>query len=452
MAIQPGIGYTFTTSSQGENINVIQPWSPMGLIADQSRPQQFEVRAYGGVGSNTAAIQIAKGAVNFDQSTMPEVWETPETSRRQVFMQKLAVASSGITATDGGLPLGQTPWMNNGGYYTLPGDGFYYVTICKLDVDGTLDAGGITNSALVKTNTPFVSVFKDSDPLYGIIFQQTGPSQYVNRTNVQRMTGYDAESTGLDYDFGGCHTEWFNPVKYGYDCKIIATIGVSTQSVESGGETISVKVLDVRQHAVGSMNMNIPLHFLGSTLYDEEGRSEADDPYNVNEEYGFFNIVNWEHKAQFNDNITPLTTAFYTDMLGPADWTARWYDFDSDCSSSCRHPFHVRQTGSAESAVWSICEGTVNNVLPNPAFDSFTMTDGFVWLKVHFDGTNFPSLDAYGVTSGYGSSVPADTDDDAYVVLAQITDDVATQYITGSLWGDRIKMGTGTATYYFARV
>jgi hypothetical protein len=29
MAIQPGVGYTFTASSQGENFNVIEPWQPI---------------------------------------------------------------------------------------------------------------------------------------------------------------------------------------------------------------------------------------------------------------------------------------------------------------------------------------------------------------------------------------------------------------------------------------
>jgi hypothetical protein len=266
------------------------------------------------------------------------------------------------------------------------------------------------------------------------------------------LGGYDAESTGLDYDFGGCHTEWFNPVKYGYDCKIIATIGVSTQSIESGGETISVKVLDVRQHAVGSMNMNIPLHFLGSTLYDEPGRVEADDPYNANEEFGFFNIVNWEHKAQFNDNITPLTTNFYTDMLGPADWTARWYDFDSECNGSCKHPFYVKIRAGAEegSFEYNVCVGSVNNEMLPEGDWSGIPGDGFVVLTCEFISGVFPGTD--GVSQNFFTTVPADTDIRGRIAIAHIVGGVSTQLVTGSLWADRIKLGTATATYYFARV
>jgi hypothetical protein len=204
--------------------------------------------------------------------------------------------------------------------------------------------------------------------------------------------------------------------------------------------------------------MEIPLLYNGAQLMNDEGWTEEDDWYIYNRDNDWVDIVNIDDLFSFGMYATSSAKpAELVSKTTPLAYTPKNFDNfylqDGGCiADACDHPFQVRKTGSAESAVWSICEGTVNNVLPNPAFDSFTMTDGFVWLKVHFDGTNFPSLDTYGVSSGYGSSVPADTDDDSYVVLAQITDDVATQYITGSLWGDRIKMGEATATYYFARV
>ena len=93
----------------------------------------------------------------------------------------------------------------------------------------------------------------------------------------------------------------------------------------------------------------------------------------------------------------------------------------------------------------------INNVLPDPEFDTFTMTDGLVWLKVVYDGNSFPG-GGYAITSGHGATVPADTNSEGYIVIASITDDVVTQLVGGSLWGDRIKIGTQTATYYFAQV
>ena len=54
------------------------------------------------------------------------------------------------------------------------------------------------------------------------------------------------------------------------------------------------------------------------------------------------------------------------------------------------------------------------------------------------------------------------TDSDAYgyVLIGKFIMNSATspttgslsQYVTGSLWGDRIKLGTITASYYYARI
>jgi len=443
MSIQPGVGYTFTASSLGHNLNIEQPWTRLDYSED-TQPQQFEVRKYSGVDKNVAAIQIAKGAVNFDQSNMPEVWGNPSTSRRQIYMQKVAVGP-GVTATSGGIADGLTKWMDMGGFYTLPGDGFYYVTISKMDIDGGLTAGGVTDSALIQTNRPFVSVFKSDNAIYDKIFQQTGPSQYVNRMNVERMSGYDKESTGLDYDFGACHTTWFNPVKYGYDCKIIATIDVSTVTVDD----VATKVLDIRQHVVGSIDINIPLQYLGSNLYVEEGASEATDPYNINEENQFLYIVNSDLRSTMN-SITPLTTDFFTDMLGPYDWTATSYNFDQDCSGySCAHPFHVRKEASGSSFVFKVCTGSVNNIVPSNIAATFSSGNGYIYIVCTNDGaSNYP----YEVTLAKASSIPADTDSTSYIGIAQIVTGNAYQLVSSSLWTERFKCGSTPAKYWWSNV
>ena len=450
MAIQPGTGYTFTASSQGENLNIEKPWEAIGLLQGR-KPLQFEVRAYGGVYQNTAAIQIAKGAVNFDKSNMPQIWKEPLTSRRQIFMQKVAVGGSGVTSHDGEIPIGQTPWMENGGYYQLSSDGFYYVTICKPDIDGAM----IDVSALLTTNRPFVSIFKSSEGLYEKIFQETGPSQYVNRHNIQKMEGYDKDSTGLDYDFGSCHTTWFNPVKWGYDCKIIATIEVTTVSI--GEET--VKRLDIRQHVVGSIDINIPLQYLGSTLYDKAGETEEDDPFNVQNDEDFIKICNNDLKTTLN-SISPLNTNFFVDMLSPDDWEETNFVFDQDCTGgTCKHPFYVKKYVEDDVLKFSVCVGSVNNVLLPDTDDLYTATaDGFVYIRAEYDGTNYPS-NPDGVSTLYATgTMPADTDEFGRIAICHITgvDDPATatftQLVTGSLWSDRLKIGTATARYYFAQV
>jgi hypothetical protein len=59
-----------------------------------------------------------------------------------------------------------------------------------------------------------------------------------------------------------------------------------------------------------------------------------------------------------------------------------------------------------------------------------------------------------------GNEVPADADTWGFVCIGTISVDSitspttfsVTQYVTGSLWGDRIKLGTDTAQYYYARI
>ena len=438
MAIQPGTGYTFTASSQGENLTIEKPWADINLIRGQ-KVLQFEVRPYGGVGQNTAAIQIAKGAVNFDKSNMPQIWKEPLTSRRQIMMTKLAVGGGGVTTHTGTLTSG-TPWMDDGGYYTLPGDGFYYVTICKPDIAGDK----IDVSALLTTNRPFVSIFQDSEGLNDIIFQETGPSQYVNRHNIQRMEGYDKDSTGYDYDFGACHTTWFNPVKWGYDCKIIATINVTTVSI--GEET--VKRLDIRQHVVGSVDINIPLQYLGSTLYDVEGEREEDDPFNVQNDEDFVSICNNDLKITL-DSISPLTTDFFTDMLGPDDWEETNFVFDQECTgTSCSHPFHVTKQIVGESYTWKICTGMVNNIIPGNIDTDFELTNGFFYLSATVSGENYPvAVQIYS-----GSAIPADGESASYIGIARIVDGEAQQLISSSLWTERFKCGSNPAKYWWSNV
>jgi len=438
MAIQPGTGYTFTSSSLGTNLNIQQPWSEWDS-SSSTAPLQFQVKAYRSGAS--IRVQIAKGAVNYSQSTMPAVWLNPHTNVRQCRLLKTSVRP-GISMVDGGTS--GTPWMENGGYYVLPGAGFYYVTISKPDFDGGNTDGDITNSVLMEQNRPFISIFGSENAIYDTIFSETGPSLYVNMTNIQRMEGYDADSTELDADWGACHTTWFNPVKYGYACKVIATIEVSA--------TLDVSV---SQHVVGSIEMSVPLQFYGSSLRDVAGETEEEDPYNINEESGFIYVANHAMRTNMNALPVAISSGFYLDMISPADWTQTDFYLWDDCTGqACKHPFEVKRSGMAESTVWSICTGTVNNIVPNPAFDTFTMEDGFVWLRVQYDSGSgsFPATGAYGIIAEHGPAVPADTDDYGYIAIAQITADEVTQLVTGSLWADRLKLGTDTATYYFARV
>jgi hypothetical protein len=91
-----------------------------------------------------------------------------------------------------------------------------------------------------------------------------------------------------------------------------------------------------------------------------------------------------------------------------------------------------------------------------------------VYLRVGPDATTnqFPPSapispydpdDPYPTVFNTGGTLPTDTDTYGYLALAKVNSlgsgvYSVDQYVTGSLWADRIKLGTATATYYYARI
>jgi hypothetical protein len=156
-------------------------------------------------------------------------------------------------------------------------------------------------------------------------------------------------------------------------------------------------------------------------------------------------------------------------------------------------PFKVKNVeeqtaGESTIVVYDICPGIINNVMPqvyNTVSEEFeylddltagyklilefdSTTSSFVYLRVGPDATSgaFPPavpIDPYDADDPYpriystGTALPSDTDALGYVLLAKVNAlgsgvYSVDQYVTGSLWGDRIKLGTQTAQYYYARI
>jgi hypothetical protein len=136
---------------------------------------------------------------------------------------------------------------------------------------------------------------------------------------------------------------------------------------------------------------------------------------------------------------------------------------------------------------YEICTGKINNITPavfNATTESWQLMDALPSgssLLVDFNGTTssiiflrvginettdvFPDdvpdpsdpNDHYPRIYSTGLTIPPDTDDFAYLQIAKIfklPGDAFTvdQYVTGSLWADRIKLGAQTARYYYARI
>ena len=165
------------------------------------------------------------------------------------------------------------------------------------------------------------------------------------------------------------------------------------------------------------------------------------------------------------------------------------------------HPFKIvnvsiRTVGSAKSIIYQVQSGIINNLVPkiddyitstevlldrvtsgvpNPPtaeltsafFDASTKTS-YITLRAGAKTTspyNYPdsvfSSNQYPVIIG-GNTFPVTPDSDTwgFLVIGTITVDSITapttftvnQNVTGSLWADRIKLGTTTARYYYARI
>ena len=585
--IQPGNGYTFKASSSGFSLDIEKPWTPPqgdGIYAGVKLPPfpdingpeipdelfpdyeytdlQFKVETI--VVEDKQYVRISKGAVNYTVSNMPEVWKGATSDVRQAWIKSVAVRPD-ISMVNGGNS--GSSWMEDGGYYILPNTGTYYVTISKIDVSGS-----VSTSPLVQTEVPFVSIFSADSDLYAKIFSETGPSQYLNTTNVQKMSGYDADSTGLDGDFGNCHTTWFLPVKWGYACKIIAVIEAvtpviteptievlrpasetnnevhritlppdlkkmggfqlqyqegffnSTQSdpfdpfdpLNSGNVSgqfqwnlsnalkaitdlrgnasvavpapnkldityinqyantavplpsiinnsvgVPTTTYNVQQHVVGSIDLSIGLSYIGSTLMNKPDVTEADDPYNTYESTDWEEVSNHTLKTDI-ESIAPQNLAYFDIMIGPDDWTSANYSWiaPGGCipEPSSDHPFKVVFVEEAEgSSTYRIVAGTVNNLVPVNILDTIAVTGVCqVWLKVPYDSATktFPFSNAQ-FTWNIGPTMPDSDTTYSYVRIAEVNGSDVTQLVTGSLWGDRIQVGSGAtqnAHYYYARV
>lgn len=144
----------------------------------------------------------------------------------------------------------------------------------------------------------------------------------------------------------------------------------------------------------------------------------------------------------------------YTYAQGPWGFSL---DIEGKGDSSL-HPFRVTLNGLK----FKVAPGTVNGKMPKldgtaldakPVPEKTISDSGHVYLKCkHTSGVSFPDT----VTVEYATTVPADDDTYAYVDLATILvtsgkSSKTSQPVRTSLYGERLKCGSSTAEYFFAR-
>lgn len=440
--------------------------------------QQFEMRSV--VVDGASRLRIAKGTVGFSQSNMPRVRLGGTSDQRQGWIGKVAVYGGGVSLTSG---TGDPTWMDGGGYYSFASAGTYYVTIGKFDISQSNDD---TDSELLNAEAPWVSIFPAGDDIEDIIFSETGPSLYVNTTNVQKMTGYDAASTGLSGDWGNCHTTWFNPVKWGYAVKLVGIV-TATLDPDLG------MLLSIDQHIVGPIDLQVPIHFNGTTLCNQDGLTEAEDPYNLNKNSTpkWANIANASTLSGM-DSLVAANTDWYEEFVGPADWTSQNFSYlipascaAQDDGKTCDHPFQFHpfvvkvdpNNPGLNLYRADVCSGMVNNLVPwdepgpggvkLPATLDFLINqDTYIYLRLGTEAYEsnspvFPVTDdanEYYPTIVQSQTPLVDSDEYCYILMGvarNIGDPenfTVDQTISGSVWAERLKVADYTAIYYWAGV
>lgn len=187
-------------------------------------------------------------------------------------------------------------------------------------------------------------------------------------------------------------------------------------------------------------------------LRNVPGEDEATDPYNVNFAANWDQIVNKAECVACTGFTGDVSTAGMTNMTGA---TAIPVDFDGGACINepvATHPYQVVFDSSAGgSDTYSIITGATNNVTPGNIASAITVTTGAydVFIRHPYLSPNFP--DATNFEWDIDTTIPADTDTDGYILIATVNGSTVTQIVTGSLWADRLKLGTTTAQYFFAR-
>jgi hypothetical protein len=212
----------------------------------------------------------------------------------------------------------------------------------------------------------------------------------------------------------------------------------------------------ITQYHTGSIDLTTPMQFGMTQLMNEADVTEAVDPYNLNKDGDpeWKDIINREDVigcTDFSGDVIFDGIQIINDIAGTnPDYTKVAGCTDEPDST---HPFKVIFEGEAEGlSTYSIVSGTVNNVTPGNIASTITVsTDEYeVWVKVPYAAGVFPA------TSGFewdiGTPLPPDTDAECYIRIATVNGATVTQFVTGSLWAERLKIGDETARYYWAGV
>ena len=309
MSVQPGVGYTFTDSSQGTTLNVTQPWAPWNSIGNEEKYQQFECIVYKSVVGEATKfyLKTRKGVCNYTWSQFPfrpeedplgngDGGQTAKvTYQKQARITDWAVYENGKrtagTATDGEA----FEWMADDGSIELPtgaSGASVLVTISKID---WWDRDGwLADYRLIDAEMPFVSVFPQSDATaVATLATQQGSSSFSGGQMHVESSGGSVVGVSVA---GGI------PLFIGYTYKKIAQLDWNDTTNQ----------WDVTQYEVGPITL--PMHCEYSIMGVSPGPLPSPSAYEQALTNEFDGIGNY---AWFEG-----TWAIPGYTLNPSDW---WY-------------------------------------------------------------------------------------------------------------------------------
>tara|TARA_R110000822_G_scaffold52679_2_gene136374 strand:- start:374 stop:1294 length:921 start_codon:yes stop_codon:yes gene_type:complete len=222
MAIQPGTGYTFSSSSLGTNLNIEQPWSEWngggGII------QQFEcsiVSESDGEGGLNYFVKTVKGVVDYSWGLFPFNPQPDPPYGENIFrsFQRQDRITDWAIYPNGSRTVGtvsDTEYMANDGKVEIlnadyeGGSNQWLVCISKIDWNDSQE--WLSDYRIISLGRPFISVFHSDDAaMISRLLTPQGDSQW---TGAKTFFDGDGQLT-QDPAF---------PSNIGYTCKKIASI------------------------------------------------------------------------------------------------------------------------------------------------------------------------------------------------------------------------------------
>lgn len=128
----------------------------------------------------------------------------------------------------------------------------------------------------------------------------------------------------------------------------------------------------------------------------------------------------------------------------------------SSAGEPAEHPFKVKIVSYEEGSLeWTCNPGTVNNntaltLVPEGMTYSGTLP-AKVYLRIKYTGTPAAIDTSELYVAAYSDEMTCD-DTYAYLKLAEVSSTAVSQYVLGSVWLDRLKVGTLDARYFFSRI